>query len=113
MPATRHHGENGGETMRLGYSYQSMFVSRTTVEDNLFTQCDGEIEIISSKSCENVYRHNTFRDCEGTLTLRHGNRCVVDGNRVRKQICAVAEYGYHISVLCPELSTKRGASAPP
>jgi poly(beta-D-mannuronate) lyase len=73
-------GENGGETMRLGYSYQSMFVSRTTVEDNLFTQCDGEIEIISSKSCENVYRHNTFRDCEGTLTLRHGNRCVVDGN---------------------------------
>ena len=43
-------------------------------------RCDGEIEIISSKSCENVYRNNTFRDSEGCLTLRHGNRCVVDGN---------------------------------
>ena len=36
--------------------------------------------IISSKSCENIYRGNTFLDCAGTLTLRHGNRCVVEGN---------------------------------
>jgi hypothetical protein len=72
--------KNGGETMRIGYSFQSMRNSRTLVEDNLFDRCDGEIEIISSKSCENIYRHNTFRNCEGTLTLRHGNRCIVDGN---------------------------------
>src|SRR5205085_451321 len=37
-------------------------------------------EIISSKSCENVYRFNTFLDCAGMLTLRHGNRCLVEGN---------------------------------
>jgi Chondroitinase B/Glycosyl hydrolases family 31 TIM-barrel domain len=73
-------GKNGGETFRIGYSYQSMFVSRTLVEHNLFTQCDGELEIISNKSCENVYRDNTFRDCSGTLTLRHGNRCTVENN---------------------------------
>ena len=73
-------GRNGGETIRIGYSGQSMYNSRTVVEENLFDRCDGEIEIISSKSCENTYRANTFRDCAGMLTLRHGNRCVIDGN---------------------------------
>jgi poly(beta-D-mannuronate) lyase len=73
-------GRNGGETMRLGYSWQSMSNSATLVEQNLFDRCDGEIEIISSKSCENVYRDNTFLDCAGMLTLRHGNRCVVENN---------------------------------
>jgi poly(beta-D-mannuronate) lyase len=73
-------GRNGGETIRVGYSHQSMTNSRTLVERNLFEQCDGEIEIISNKSCENVYRFNTFRDCAGMFTLRHGNRCRVEGN---------------------------------
>lgn len=73
-------GRNGGETIRVGYSHQSMSNSATLVEQNLFDRCDGELEIISNKSCENVYRENTFLDCAGTLTLRHGNRCVVEGN---------------------------------
>lgn len=73
-------GRNGGETIRIGYSHQSMNNSRTVVEENLFDRCDGEIEIISSKSCENTYRANTFRNSAGMLTLRHGNRCVIDGN---------------------------------
>jgi poly(beta-D-mannuronate) lyase len=71
---------NGGETIRVGYSHQSMTNSGTVVEHNLFDRCDGELEIISSKSCENIYRYNTFLDCAGMLTLRHGNRCVVEGN---------------------------------
>ncbi|HET6409512.1 MAG TPA: polysaccharide lyase 6 family protein, partial [Chthoniobacteraceae bacterium] len=73
-------GRNGGETIRIGYSHQSMDNSGTVVERNLFDRCDGENEIISSKSCENTYRWNTFRDCAGMLTLRHGNRCSVDTN---------------------------------
>ena len=73
-------GRNGGETMRVGYSGQSMNSSATLVELNLFDRCDGELEIISSKSCDNVYRFNTFLDCAGMLTLRHGNRCLVDSN---------------------------------
>ena len=67
-------GRNGGETIRVGYSHQSMNNSGTIVEHNLFDRCDGEIEIISSKSCDNIYRYNTFLDCAGMLTLRHGNR---------------------------------------
>jgi poly(beta-D-mannuronate) lyase len=73
-------GVNGGETIRVGTSEWSLQSSRTIVEHNYFQECSGEIEIISSKSCDNVYRYNTFVDCEGALTLRHGNRCVVDGN---------------------------------
>ncbi len=73
-------GRNGGETIRVGYSHQSMNNSSTIVEHNLFDRCDGEIEIISSKSCDNIYRYNTFLDCAGMLTLRHGNRCRVEGN---------------------------------
>ena len=73
-------GENGGETIRIGYSHQATNNSRATVQQNFFDRCDGEIEIVSNKSSENVYRANTFFECAGMLTLRQGNRCVVDGN---------------------------------
>ena len=72
--------ENGAETIRIGTSDWSMYDSFTTVEYNYFEECNGEVEIISSKSCGNVYRYNTFKNCQGTLTLRHGNRCTVEGN---------------------------------
>lgn len=73
-------GVNGGETIRVGDSNTSMEDSYTVVEYNYFEECDGETEIISNKSCENIYRYNTFYNCDGMLTLRHGNRCTVNGN---------------------------------
>ena len=73
-------GKNGGETIRVGDSTTSMVAARVIVEKNYFEECSGEVEIISNKSCENIYRHNTFVRCEGALTLRHGNRCLVEGN---------------------------------
>lgn len=72
--------DNGGETMRIGTSGVSMTVSKTIVEDNLFEHCDGEAEVVSNKSCENIIRHNTFIECKGGLSLRHGNRNLVEGN---------------------------------
>lgn len=74
-------GVNGGETIRVGDSSTSLEDSLTTVENNWFEQCNGEIEAISNKSCGNVYRGNYFDRCEATLTLRHGNRCRVEANR--------------------------------
>ena len=73
-------GENGGETIRVGDSVTSLLSARCTVDFNLFEECNGEAEIISSKSCDNLFRHNTFRRCSGALTLRHGHRCLVEGN---------------------------------
>jgi len=71
---------NGGETIRVGDSATSQVPARCIVEENLFEGCSGEVEIVSNKSCENVYRHNTFRRCEGALTMRHGHACTVEGN---------------------------------
>jgi poly(beta-D-mannuronate) lyase len=73
-------GQNGGETIRIGDSKTSMQLCRALVEANCFERCDGEAEIISNKSCGNIYRGNTFRRCAGSLTLRHGNDCLVEGN---------------------------------
>lgn len=73
-------GENGGETIRIGTSDWESHNSNCVVEYNLFDECDGEIEIISNKSVGNHYRYNTFNNCEGTLTLRHGSDCWVYGN---------------------------------
>jgi len=71
---------NGGEMLRLGDSKTSLQISKSVVASNLFEECNGEAEIITNKSCENVYRHNTFLRCSGALTLRHGHRCEVAGN---------------------------------
>lgn len=73
-------GKNGGETIRIGDSSTSMLEANCIVEDNLFERCDGEAECISNKSCGNVYRRNHFVAVSGTLTLRHGNGCLVEGN---------------------------------
>jgi len=73
-------GQNGGETIRIGTSKVSESPCETIVEDNYFYHCDGEAEIISNKSCGNIYRHNVFEECAGALTLRHGHRCLVEGN---------------------------------
>lgn len=73
-------GSNGGETIRVGTSHVSMESSRTIIEENLFEKCNGEVEIISNKTCDNIIRNNLFVESEGVLTLRHGNRCLVEGN---------------------------------
>ncbi|MFZ2322393.1 MAG: chondroitinase-B domain-containing protein [Ignavibacteriaceae bacterium] len=73
-------GFNGGETIRIGDSGNSMYNSASVVEYNYFEHCNGEIEIISNKSDGNTYRYNTFRECEGVVTMRHGDSCFVYGN---------------------------------
>ncbi|OAV45193.1 alginate lyase [Lewinella sp. 4G2] len=73
-------GSNGGETLRIGTSHYCMFNSNTLVEANLFEQCNGEVEIISNKSGQNIYRYNTFRNSRGTLTIRHGDETTINNN---------------------------------
>ncbi|MFA6114097.1 MAG: polysaccharide lyase 6 family protein [Sphingomonas sp.] len=73
-------GENGGETIRIGTSEQSQSDSFTTVEDNFFERCDGEVEIVSVKSGANIMRRNVFVESQGALTLRHGHGNLVEDN---------------------------------
>jgi len=73
-------GSNGGESIRLGTSQVCTFSSESTVEGNYFEHCNGEVEIISNKSCDNKFLNNTIFESEGSLVLRHGNRAQVSGN---------------------------------
>lgn len=71
---------NGQEIIRIGDSSTSMTTAACIVKNNFFENCNGEIEVISNKSCGNIYKNNLFFECKGMLTLRHGNNCVVEGN---------------------------------
>ncbi|MEM6803439.1 MAG: polysaccharide lyase 6 family protein, partial [Bacteroidota bacterium] len=73
-------GSNGGESLRIGTSHYSLTNSNTRVEYNYFNKCDGEHEIISNKSGQNTYSNNTFYECQGTLTMRHGNETLIKEN---------------------------------
>lgn len=73
-------GRNGGETIRIGTSDVSEQNAHIRVDNNYFHACDGEAEIISNKSCANLYELNVFDACSGALTLRHGHRCIVTRN---------------------------------
>lgn len=74
------YGSNGAEAMRIGTSQQSYETSATTVCDNFFDRCSGEVEVISIKSCDNIVRGNYLWECEGVVALRHGKRNLVENN---------------------------------
>ncbi|WP_298778467.1 chondroitinase-B domain-containing protein [uncultured Polaribacter sp.] len=69
-----------GETIQLGSSFTSMSPSNTTIANNLFEECNGEVEIISSKTNFNIIKNNVFYKSEGSVVTRHGNYVLVDGN---------------------------------
>ncbi|PWH82174.1 alginate lyase [Algibacter marinivivus] len=73
-------GGPSGETIQLGDSYTSMSPSHTYVANNLFEECNGEVEVISSKTNFNVFKNNVFYKSEGSLVTRHGNYATIDGN---------------------------------
>lgn len=69
-----------GETLQIGSSETSMTPAYVNVSENLFYRCNGEVEIISSKSNFNSFKNNVFLESEGSLVLRHGNYATIDGN---------------------------------
>ncbi len=73
-------GGPSAETIQLGNSSTSMSPSNTLVANNFFERCNGEVEVISSKTNYNEFRNNVFYKCEGSLVMRHGNYCTIDGN---------------------------------
>ncbi|KAB1068118.1 T9SS type A sorting domain-containing protein [Tamlana haliotis] len=68
------------ETIRIGVSGGQMVNTNCVVNNNYFVKADGENEIITNKSKGNSYINNTFRECKGSLVLRHGSNATVDGN---------------------------------
>ena len=71
---------NSGEMIRVGVSQHCEFNSNTQITDNFFEHCDGETEIISIKSGSNYVGNNLFKECQGSVVLRHGNYNTVENN---------------------------------
>jgi poly(beta-D-mannuronate) lyase len=69
---------NGFESIRLGTGDLTRLWG--IIEGNLFENCDGEDEIISVKASVLRITGNTFRDCRGTLCIRHANHITIDHN---------------------------------
>lgn len=72
--------KNEKEAIRVGWSEISLSSGFTVLEDNYFERCDGDPEIVSIKSCDNIFRHNAIVDSMGVVSLRHGNRSTIHGN---------------------------------
>jgi poly(beta-D-mannuronate) lyase len=73
-------GSNGGEAIRVGLSGRQHGSAHALVEYNLFEKCNGDAEVISVKSSDDVIRYNTLLGSTGSIVLRHGNHNLVDGN---------------------------------
>ena len=73
-------GSNGGETLRIGSSANSLKKGGASVVSNYFDRCSGEVEVLSIKSSDNLISDNVFYECEGVLALRHGNNNIVSNN---------------------------------
>lgn len=72
--------ENGYEIIQIGGSGQMARPSGVLIAGNTFENCDGESEILTLKASDMVVRDNTFRGCQGALSLRMGDRILVQGN---------------------------------
>lgn len=72
--------ENVLEAIRIGSSEYTLSRGYTVLQNNLFERCDGDPEYISIKLSDCTVRGNTFVECLGSLSLRHGNHSTVEGN---------------------------------
>lgn len=73
-------GSNGGETIRVGTSEESLSASNSIIERNIFDRTSGEVEIVSIKSGGNIIRENLVLEAQGAFVLRHGNGNLVERN---------------------------------
>jgi hypothetical protein len=64
----------------MGHSEMKRKYFRTIFRYNYLEQCNGDGEIVTNKSSGNLYYNNTFTDCNGSLTLRHGDSTAVLAN---------------------------------
>lgn len=74
---------NGSESTRMGVGILSLIPSFMVCEYNLYTECDGDSEVVSIKSSCAIVRYNTFINCAGTgVSLRQGTNNQVYNNIV-------------------------------
>jgi poly(beta-D-mannuronate) lyase len=102
---------NGGECMRIGNSERGLKTAFTTVEYNLFERCNGDMEAVTVKASNNTFRGNTFRDNVGSLTFRHGNNNVADGNYFLNGQNGIRSYGHDHKIINNHFASLTGSGS--
>jgi hypothetical protein len=74
--------ENDHESALMGISTLQLTNGQQIVEFNRFEDCRSEPEVISMKMNWSAIRGNTFHNCVGSLSLRHGDDGVIAHNWV-------------------------------
>jgi poly(beta-D-mannuronate) lyase len=72
--------QNGYEIVQIGGSGEMARPSGCLIAGNTFENCSGENEILTLKVSDIFVRQNTFRACQGVVSLRMGDRMLVQGN---------------------------------
>jgi len=82
LPGPGNGADYGVEAIRMGNPTDlTYFSSCSIVEYCYFSKCDGDAEIISNKSSDNIYRYNTFENNKyGKLVFRAGSNIAAYGN---------------------------------
>ncbi|AWB65717.1 hypothetical protein C2869_04350 [Saccharobesus litoralis] len=73
-------GDSDREAIAMGIADSQDVITNNIVEYNLFENCDGENEIITVKTSNNTFRHNTFKNSMGSLSFRLGSNNKAYGN---------------------------------
>jgi hypothetical protein len=95
LPGTKNRKGNldKGEAIKMGDSKLHLKAFGSIVRYNLFENCQGDAEVITNKSCCNIYHHNTFRSNVGLLVLRHGIYNIVRDNVFLGRYNGIRLYG--------------------
>ena len=73
-------GDSDREAIVFGVSDTQDIATHHIVEHNRFEDCDGENEIITIKTSNNIVRYNTFVNSLGSVSIRFGSGTDVYGN---------------------------------
>ncbi len=79
-PGNPFSGDSDREAIIFGEGASQNLETEHLIEMNVFEDCDGEDEFISFKTSKNVFRHNTIRNCMGSVHIRFGHGSEIHGN---------------------------------
>ncbi|RYG17995.1 MAG: hypothetical protein EOO07_09940 [Chitinophagaceae bacterium] len=102
---------NGGECVQVGQDPVGLgsIISNTTVRFNRFIRCNGEPEVISNKSSNNIYLKNYFEANDGELVMRGGHDCLIEGNTFKGGSGGIRVNGTGHTIINNEISAVKTA----
>lgn len=93
----RPYDENDHEPIRLGVSTEQLTVGHHIVEFSLFDTCQAEPEVVSMKMNYATVRGNTFVNCAGGPSLRHGDDGEISHNYFVGDVALTSSTGAPVS----------------